>query len=78
MNKNFGSVYRGEDGKWIAKLDSSSKPLSKHRTQKQAYDNLAENFRRSGGGEISVHGVNGQIREKNTIGPKRDNYPPRG
>jgi hypothetical protein len=47
-------------------------------TQRKAYELQRNSFKKSGGGEISIHRSNGRIRDKNTIAPMRDYCPPRG
>jgi len=57
--------------------DGASHAASQHSTQEAAHAaarRLAEN---AGGGEVRIHGMDGQIRESDTIA-KRDPYPPRG
>jgi hypothetical protein len=61
---------------WAAKREGASKASNLYDTQREAIErarNLAIN---SGGGEVSIQGRNGQIREKNSYG--NDPYPPRG
>ncbi|RWX43410.1 hypothetical protein H206_03128 [Candidatus Electrothrix aarhusensis] len=63
-------VYRRSDGKWANK---------RHDAQKEAYEAGRQNLINQGGGEISIHRAdNCQIREKNTISPGNDDYPPKG
>lgn len=41
-------------------------------TQESAYDYARRTARMMGGGEISIHGRDGRVREKNTIYPAND------
>ena len=72
------SVYRRPDGQWVNQRHDKDRATSVHETQADAYDAARDNLHNQGGGEISIHGVNGQIRDKNTISPGNDDYPPKG
>ncbi len=72
------SIYRRADGQWVNKRHDRGRATSLHDTQEAAYDAARTNLHNQGGGEISIHGVNGQIRDKNTIHPGNDDYPPQG
>lgn len=65
------SVFKDGDS-WVAKRDDASKASSRSSTQAQAYDDARRFAGNGGGGDVSVHGVNGKIREKNTIAPAKD------
>jgi len=65
------SVYDDGDG-WAGKRDDSSRASVRADTQAAAYQATRDLMARNGGGEISVHGRNGQIRDKNTIAPASD------
>jgi hypothetical protein len=67
-------VYKKNDG-WVGKRDDASRASVSAKTQAAAYGATRDLAARNGGGDISVHGVNGRIRDKNTIKPARD---PRG
>jgi len=71
------TVFKKDD-KWHNKDDSASRSSSTHDTQKQAYDAARDMIKKAGGGEVKVKGENGTIREKNTIPPAKDPYPPKG
>lgn len=72
------NVYRRADGAWVNKRVDSDRASSLHDTQADAYAAAREMSERSGGGEITISGMNGQFREKNTIPPAPDRHPPRG
>lgn len=76
MAGNDRSVFRTSDGKWANKRHGASRPASLHNTQKEAEFKAKEMLRRSGGGELNTHGVDGRIRSKDTIA-KKDPFPPR-
>lgn len=62
-------VRRGD--KWAVVVPNVAEAESTHRTQaaeKQAKDVV----RRSGGGEVAVHGMDNLIRDKDTVAPGHD------
>lgn len=61
------SVYRQQDGTWVNKRDDSDRASSLHTTQKDAEQAAKEMLHNQGGGEVSTHGLNGQIRIEDTI-----------
>jgi hypothetical protein len=62
----------------VNKRADSDRASSVHSTQADAYARAREMSERSGGGEITISGVNGRFREKNTISPAFDPFPPKG
>jgi hypothetical protein len=70
MAKNY-DVYKDGD-KWVGKREDASRPSVKADTQAAARQGTREVMGRNGGGELKVHGVNGQIRAKDTIKPAND------
>lgn len=75
--KTDRTVYRRPDGSWANKQHGNSKASSVHGTQKAASDAARDMLVNQGGGELNVHGRNGQIRSKDTIAPGNDPFPPR-
>jgi len=71
------NVYKDGDS-WAAKREDASRPSSLHDTQAAAYDAARQYAGNNGGGDVSVAGLNGQIREKNTIAPAHDPRKTRG
>ena len=71
-------VYRRPDGTWVNQRTDADRASSVHGTQADAYERAREMSRGSGGGEITVSGVDGRFRYKNTIAPGNDDYPPEG
>ncbi|HKJ03275.1 MAG TPA: DUF2188 domain-containing protein [Longimicrobiales bacterium] len=69
------TVYRGDDGKWRNKRNDAERASSVHDTQKAAQDAAREMLLRQGGGELTTKGVDGKIRDKDTVAPGHD---PRG
>lgn len=66
MASNDYNVYKTENG-WAAKGQGNSRVSSYSVTQAQAYDQARGFASNKGGGEVSIHGRDGRIREKNTI-----------
>lgn len=64
-------VYKTDDG-WAAKREDAARASSVHDTQAAAYDAARGFAGNNGGGDVSIHGRDGQIREKNTIAPGND------
>ncbi|WP_084620695.1 DUF2188 domain-containing protein [Agromyces italicus] len=71
------NVFKDESG-WAAKREDASRASSRHGTQAEAYAAARDLAANNGGGDVSIHGVNGQIREKNTIAPAKDPRETRG
>lgn len=69
-------VPDGEGG-WKVERENAERASSLHDTQRDAIDRAREIVDNAGGGEVSIHGRDGQIRDKRTIG-KPDPYPPAG
>jgi uncharacterized protein YdaU (DUF1376 family) len=76
--KQDRTVYRRDDGKWANKRNDASRASSVHDTQKQAQDAAKSDLKKQGGGELTTKGVDGKIRDKDTVAPGRDPYPPKG
>ncbi|AUX88763.1 MULTISPECIES: DUF2188 domain-containing protein [Acinetobacter] len=72
MSKSNDRMIYEKNGKWVNKANGNSKASSAHDTQKEAYNSARSMLQKSGGGEITIKGKNGLIREKNTISPGND------
>ena len=70
------SIYF-RDEKWHNKRNDAGRASSIHRTQQQAIDTAREMLARQGGGELTVMGLNGRIKSKDTIKPGKDPCPPK-
>ena len=76
MSDNDRSVYRrASDQKWIDKRDGAMRGFV-HDTQAAAAAAAKQRLLNAGGGELSIHGLKGTIRSKDTIG-RKDPLPPR-
>jgi hypothetical protein len=71
------NVFKDGDD-WVAKREDASRASSRHNTQADAYDAARDYAGNNGGGDVSVHGRDGRIREKNTIAPAVDPRSTRG
>jgi hypothetical protein len=71
------TVFRREDGKWVNQRGAASRPAGVHDTQKAAAKEARGMLKNQGGGELTIHGVDGKIRSKDTIAPGNDPNPPR-
>lgn len=65
-------IYENDDGQWVNERNDGEKASSLHDTQEEAYEEAKTMLQNQGGGEISIKGNDGQIREKNTIKPGND------
>lgn len=70
-------VYRREDGQWANERNDAGKASSLHNTQGAAEQAAREMLQNQGGGELTVKGLDGKIRSKDTIPPGNDPNPPR-
>ena len=71
MASNDYNVFKTDNG-WAIKGQDSSRVSEYSSTQAQAYERAREIVDNRGGGDISIHGLNGQIREKNTTSKGND------
>lgn len=55
---------------WKVSLNGIQQML--YGTQSEAYDYARRTAQMMGGGEVSIHGKDGRVREKNTIYPAND------
>jgi len=78
MAKSNRTVSQREDGKWANKKDGGQRATSLHDTQKQAAEAARQNLKNEGGGELKIKNEEGKIRQKDTVPPAKDPYPPKG
>ncbi len=71
------SVSKKPDGTWENRRNDASRASSIHETQKDAINEARTMLINSGGGELTVMGVDGKIRSKDTIPPGNDPNPPK-
>jgi hypothetical protein len=65
------NVFKKGD-KWVGEQNGAKRASVSADTQAEAYKATRQVVENKGGGEISLHGVDGKIREKNTIAPAVD------
>ncbi|MFT4092185.1 MAG: DUF2188 domain-containing protein [Niabella sp.] len=59
-------------GKWNIQKESGSKSSGSANTQKEA-EKIAKGYAaNSGGGEVRIHGLDGKIRDSDTVAPGND------
>jgi len=71
-------VVRNGSAGWKVVRPNSSRASAVTQTQAQAISRAGEIVGKAGGGEVHIHGRNGKVREKNTIAPGNDPFPPKG
>jgi len=71
------TISRRPDGSWENKRNDTERASSLHQTQKEAEQAAKEMLRNQGGGELTIKGVDGKIRSKDTIAPGNDPNPPK-
>ncbi len=70
-------VQQRRDGDWEVKAPKADRASSTHGTQADAIDRAREILQRIGGGELTIKGEDGRIRDSDTVSPARDPNPPR-
>lgn len=70
-------VPNSERGGWDVVAPGGSRASSHHPTQANAIARGREIVGNAGGGELRIHGRDGQIRDSDTIPPGSDPMPPR-
>ncbi|MDD4111317.1 MAG: DUF2188 domain-containing protein [Clostridia bacterium] len=75
--KNSYHVVKNSNGGWDAKKPGSLRSSFHGETQKEV-ENVAKGFlSNSGGGEVIIHGLDGKIRDSDTVCPGNDPNPPK-
>lgn len=66
-----------DTGKWNIQKEGGKRSSGSANTQKEA-ELMAKQFSgNSGGGEVRIHGLDGKIRDSDTVAPGNDPLPPR-
>ena len=68
-------VKDGDD--WAVKRAGGQRASSRHPTQREAEAAAKRVADNQGGGEITIHRPGGTIRDKDTVPPGKDPFPPR-
>lgn len=77
MKKQNIHVTKRDDGDWQYKRENAKRASGVARTQAIAERETKSVLSRSGGGEVVIHGLDGKIRDKDTVEPGKDPYPPK-
>lgn len=78
MAKHDRHVVPNPGGGWDVKAPGAKRASSHQQTQAAAIDAARQIVHNQGGGELVVHNRQGQIRDKDTIPPAQDPFPPKG
>jgi uncharacterized protein YdaT len=74
---NYHVTKNRETNKWEVKREEAKRISDQAETQKEA-EKIAKQFStNSGGGEVIIHGLDGKIRDKDTVPPANDPCPPK-
>lgn len=76
--KNDRTVHPRDDGKWGNRRNGNERDTSVHDTQRDAINAARDDVRNNGGGELTIIGRDGKIRDKDTVPPGNDPHPPKG
>ncbi|MGH3744474.1 MAG: DUF2188 domain-containing protein, partial [Mycobacteriales bacterium] len=60
-------VVPNPGGGWDVKAEKAKRASSHHETQAEAVERAREIIRNKGGGELTVHGEDGRVRQKDTV-----------
>jgi hypothetical protein len=71
------TISRRQDGSWENKRNDSQRASTVHDTQQQAQQAAKRMLQKQGGGELTIKGIDGKIRSKDTIAPGSDPNPPK-
>lgn len=74
---NRRHVVPGKDGGWAVKKADGDRASARADTQAQAIARAKEIVHNAGGGEVTIHGRDGKIRDSDTVAPGNDPNPPR-
>jgi hypothetical protein len=66
-----------EQGQWRVKREGAERVSEYAETQREAEKIAKQMSENSGGGEVRIHGLDGKIRDSDTVPPANDPYPPK-
>ncbi len=66
-----------DTGKWNIQKEGGKRSSGSADTQKEAELTAKQFSGNSGGGEVRIHGLDGKIRDSDTVAPGNDPFPPR-
>jgi hypothetical protein len=78
MTPNTRFVSPNPEGGWDVNKPGASRASSHHDTQAEAQSAAHRYLHNEGGGELVTQGRDGRIRDKSTVPPGHDPYPPKG
>lgn len=70
-------VVKAPGGGWDVKKPGSQRASAHEKTQAAATERAKDIVGNQGGGEVRIHGLDGKIRDSDTVAPGRDPFPPR-
>ncbi|PUB27689.1 uncharacterized protein DUF2188 [Promicromonospora sp. AC04] len=76
-NKNRRHVVPNKTGGWDVVAPASKRASAHVDTQAQAVERARQIVGNAGGGEVRIHGRDGQLRDSDTVTPGNDPNPPR-
>jgi len=76
-SRNERHVVPNSVGGWSVEAPNSRRASARRTTQADAIDRAREILENGGGGELVIHGRDGQIRDSDTVAPGNDTNPPR-
>ncbi len=74
---NQRNVVPNPAGGWDVEKPGASRSSGHFDTQGDAIDRGRQILGNDGGGELRIHGRDGQIRDSDTVAPGHDPFPPR-
>ncbi len=74
---NQRNVVPNPNGGWDVTKPGASRDSAHYDTQAEAIDRGRQILGNDGGGELRIHGRDGQIRDSDTIAPGNDPNPPK-
>jgi hypothetical protein len=77
MGANRRIVQQRGDGRWEVKAPRADRASAVADTQAAAIDRAHKILRNDGGGELTIKGTDGRIRDSDTVPPGNDPNPPR-
>lgn len=77
-NPNNRHVVPNSGGGWDVKAPGAQRASAHTDTQADAIQRAKTIVHNQGGGEVRIHGKDGQIRNNDTVRPGNDPFPPKG
>jgi hypothetical protein len=74
---NYHVVKDKDSGEWKVQREGADRASALLPTQSAAESAAKKFAANSGGGEVRIHGLDGKIRDSDTVAPGNDPFPPR-